>query len=102
MYQSSQTQPKTTETETDLSKMLSMDAVGKWGQITHILERKDREFQEAMRVQVGTTFSHINSSNTMESFKIFTGAGIIAQCTARKKPEFRPCLPLSGINFYRG
>ena len=71
----------------------------KWGQISHIafLEREDREFQEAMREQVGRTF-HFCSSNKMESFRTFTGAGIIVQCTARKKPKFRPCLPLSGIN----
>ena len=49
----------------------------KWDQITHILER---EFQETLRAQVGTTIPRINSSNKMESFKTFTGAGIIAQC----------------------
>ena len=57
----------------------------KWGCISHILEREDRELQEVMRVQVGTTSSHINSSSRMEFHKIFTGASIIAQCTARKE-----------------
>ena len=72
----------------------------KWSQIKHILEREDREFQEAMREQVGTTFSHIYSSNKRESFKTFTGAAIITQCTARKKPEFytMPAPPASSIS----
>ena len=72
------------------------------GQITHIFEREEREFQDAMRGQVGTTFSCINSSNKMEPFQTFTGAGIITHCTARKNPGFRPCLPLSGIDSYKG
>ena len=66
---------------------------------THFGEREDREFQEAMREQVGTTFSHIYSSNKMESFSTFTEDGIIIQCTARKKPKFRPYLPLSSQSF---
>ena len=56
----------------------------KWGHISHILEREDRESQEAMRVQIGTT-SHTNSSSRMEFHKTFTGAGITTQCTARKE-----------------
>ena len=32
-------------------------------------KREDREFQELMRVQVGTRFSHIYSSNKMEFFQ---------------------------------
>ena len=36
-----------------------------WGQIMHIFEREDKEFQEAMRVQVGTTFSQSNNPNKM-------------------------------------
>ena len=40
-----------------------------WDQIMHILERESREFQEARRVQVGTTFSEINNLNKVEYFK---------------------------------
>ena len=43
-----------------------------WGWIMHTLEREDKEFQEAMRVQVGTTLPHIKNSNKMESFKILS------------------------------
>ena len=50
----------------------------RWGYISHILEREDREFQEAIRVQVGTTFCHTNSSSRMEFLKTFTGVDIIA------------------------
>ena len=57
----------------------------KWGHISHILEREDREFQEAMRVQVGTTSFHTNSSSRMEFHEIFMGTGIITQCTAQKE-----------------
>ena len=39
----------------------------KWGQIKHILEREDWEFQEIMKGQVGTTPSSPNSSNKMGS-----------------------------------
>ena len=35
----------------------------RWGQTTHILEREDREFKEAMKGQVGTTSSSPNSPN---------------------------------------
>ena len=59
----------------------------KWGHILHILEREGREFQEAMRVQVGTTFSHTNSSSRMEFLKTFTGAGSITQFTMRKEAK---------------
>ena len=40
----------------------------KWGQISHIMEWEDREFKEAMKGQVGITFSSINGSNRMKSF----------------------------------
>ena len=49
----------------------------KWGQITHILEREDREFEDAMRGQVGTTSSSPNSSSKMGSLKMPTGTGIV-------------------------
>ena len=64
----------------------------KRGCISHILEREDMEFQEAMRAQVGTTSSHTNSSSRMEFYKIFTGAGIITQCTARKEAKIVDCV----------
>ena len=35
----------------------------KWGQIAHILEMEDREFEEAMKEQVNTISSSPNSSN---------------------------------------
>ena len=35
----------------------------KSGQIAHILERENREFEQAMWGQVGTTFSSTNGSN---------------------------------------
>ena len=57
----------------------------KWGQITHILEREDREFEEAMRGQVGTIFSNAIGLNNMGSFKMFTWTSIIVQCTTGKK-----------------
>ena len=40
----------------------------KLGRITHILERESKKHQEAMKVQVGTTFSQINNPNKGESF----------------------------------
>ena len=41
----------------------------KWGQIIHNLDREDRDFEEAMRGQVGTTSSSPNSSNKMGSLE---------------------------------
>ena len=58
-----------------------------WDCISHVLEIEDREFEEAMRAQVGTFSSHAKNSSRMEFLKIFTGAGIIAQCTARKEAK---------------
>ena len=74
----------------------------KVGQIMHILEREDREFEEAMTGQVVTTFSSTKGMNKMGSIKMFTGTGIIAQCTTRKKSKFRSSPPLISINFYGG
>ena len=45
--------------------ILSLEMTEEWGQIMHILDREDKEFQEAMKVQVGTTFSLINNSSKM-------------------------------------
>ena len=51
--------------------------------------------------QVGTILPSAKGLNNMGSFKMFTGTGIIAQCT-RKKSKFRLCLSLSSTNFYTG
>ena len=74
----------------------------KWDHILHILERENRDFREAMRAQVGITFLHTINLSRMEILKVFTGAGIIAQYTARKEPNFKLCLFLSIINFCKG
>ena len=60
----------------------------KWDCISCILERDNREFQKAMRTQVGTTFCCTVNSSKMEFLKVFTGTGIIAQYIARKEPMF--------------
>ena len=59
----------------------------KWDCISCILERQNSEFQEAMRAQVGTTFSHTNNLSRMEFCKVFTGISIITQCAARKEAK---------------
>ena len=53
--------------------------------ILHIFKREDKEFEEATRGQAGTIFSSTKGLNNMGSFKMFTGPGIITQCTTRKK-----------------
>ena len=61
----------------------------KLDQISCVLEREEMEFQEAMKAEVGTTFlCTINSSET-EFSKVFAGADIITQHTARKEPKFQ-------------
>ena len=57
----------------------------KWSQITHILEREDREFEEAMRGQIGCIFPSAKGSSNRGSFKMFTSTGVITQCTTRNK-----------------
>ena len=64
-----------------------LQVVDKWDCISHILERENREFQEAMRAQVGTTFPHTINLSRMEFLKVFTGTDIITQCTARKEAK---------------
>ena len=66
--------------------------------ISHILEREENEFQEALRAELGTTFSHTNSSGKMKFLKVFMGTGIIARCKKRSQ-NFRPCLFLHIIKF---
>ena len=41
--------------------------VEKWGQITHILEKENREFKETMKGQVGVILSGTNSSDKVRS-----------------------------------
>ena len=57
-----------------------------------ILEREDREFEEAMRGQVGTAFSSSNSSNKMGSFKnIYQDWYYCSVCNKKKvKIQTRP------------
>ena len=42
----------------------------KWGQIAYILDREDREFEEAMKGQAGATFSSTKGLNKMGSIKM--------------------------------
>ena len=67
----------------------------------HILEREDREFEEAIRGQVGTTFSITNSSNKMESFKSAYQDHNYHPVYNKEEVKIRLCLPLRSINFYR-
>ena len=78
---------------------IRLQIADKWYFISCILERENKEFQEAMRAQVGTTFSHANNSSRMISQNIL-GAVIITQCTARKEPKFQTMF-LSVVNFCR-
>ena len=55
--------------------------------ILYILERENREFQEAMRAQVGSTFLHTINSSRIEFLKVFTGTGIITQYIVRKEAK---------------
>ena len=48
---------------------ISWEMAEKWSQITHILEREDMEFEEAMSGQVGTIFSSANGLSNMGSFE---------------------------------
>ena len=54
----------------------------------HILEREEKEFQEVMRAEVGTTSSCTTNSSKIQFLKEFTGTGIIAQCK-KKKTKFQ-------------
>ena len=49
--------------------MISQRMAEKCSQVTWILERKDREFEEAMREQVGTIIPSANGLNNVESSK---------------------------------
>ena len=72
-----------------------------WGQIMHNLDRESKEFQDAIRPQVGTTFLRL-TTQISGIFQAFTGAGIIAQWITRNRSQnFRPHLPLIFINFYK-
>ena len=60
----------------------------KWSPISSILEKKEEEFQAAMRAEVGTTPLCTINSNKMEFLKVFTGADIITQYTEMEKSKF--------------
>ena len=60
----------------------------KWDQMSLVLEQEEKELQEAMRAEVGTTSLCTTNSSKMKFLKVFTGADIIAQHTARKEPKF--------------
>ena len=59
----------------------------KWDWISIVLEQEEKEFQEAMKAEVGTTSLCTINSSKMEFLKVFTGADIIAQHTVRKEPK---------------
>ena len=61
----------------------------KWDWISHVLEREEKEFQQAMPAEVGTTSLCTINSSKMEFLKVFTGTSIITQHTARKEPKFK-------------
>ena len=77
---------------------LNLQKVDKWDHMSHILEREEKEFQEAMRTEVGTTSFQTNSLSKMKYLKVFTGTGIITKCKKRSQ-NFGPCLFLCVINF---
>ena len=62
--------------------------VDKGDQISLVLEQEEKEFQEAMRAEVGTTPLCTTESSKIKFLKVFTGADIISKCTARKEPKF--------------
>ena len=68
---------------------------------THFRERR-QVFQGAMRAQVGTTFSNINSSGVMEFLKNIHWYWYYHPVYSKKiRQNSIPCLPLSIINLYK-
>ena len=68
-----------------LDLTISQKMAEKWNQITHILEREDKEFTEAMREQIGTIFPNTNALKNIGSFKMLTDTGIITQCGTKSQ-----------------
>ena len=62
---------------------------------------EDREFEEAMRGQIGTIFSSANGLDIMGSFKNVYWYWYYYP-VYKKEMKFRPCLSLSGTTFYGG
>ena len=62
--------------------------VENWDWISCVLEQEEKEFQEAMRAEVGAISLWTTYSSKMKFLKVFTGADIIAQHVARKEPKF--------------
>ena len=60
----------------------------KWDQIAQVLKQEEKEFQDAMRAEVGTTSLCTTNSSKIELFKVFTGADIITQYTEIEEPKF--------------
>ena len=56
----------------------------KWDWISLALEWEEKEFQESMRTEVGTTSLCTTDSSKMEFLKVFTGADITAQYTEKE------------------
>ena len=54
----------------------------KWDWISIVLEWEEKEFQEAIRAEVGTTSPCTTDSSKIEFLKVFTGTDIITQHTA--------------------
>ena len=57
-------------------------------QISCVLEWEEREFQEAMRAEVGTASLCTPDLSKMEFLKVFTGADIMAQYTEMEESKF--------------
>ena len=62
----------------------------KWGQIMHILDVEDKEYEEAMRGQVLTTFPSTNSSNKVGSFKNVYWDQCYCQVYNREEVKIQP------------
>ena len=60
----------------------------KWDWISLVLEWEEKEFQEPMRAEVGTTSLCTTGSSKMEFLKVFTGADIISQYTEIEESKF--------------
>ena len=60
----------------------------KWDWISLDLEWEEKEFQEAMRAEIGTTSLWTTNSSKMKYLKVFTGADIITQYTEIEESKF--------------
>ena len=67
--------------------------------LAHILERKDREFEEAMREQVDTIFP---SANGLKNVEFLKGLSLLVLLPIVKNGNFSLYLPLNYANFHDG